>query len=149
MIHKVDLSKPLWRYLYHEIYDRIYTMGIETEWKQEEITHRILRLQSGDRTLCLLVELKDNSIISHCLINLINEVAFVEQANVDRRRDNPFIQQCEDYICKELKLEFPHLTKIAFSTHRSEYRAFERKYGFSVLRVILQKDIKPVQVSVE
>jgi hypothetical protein len=148
MIHRVDLSKPLWRYLYHEIYDRIWSMGVETEWKQEEIINRILRLQSGDTTLHLLVELKDNSIISHCLVNVLHEVAFVEQAHVDRRKDNPFIQECEDYISTQLKQEFPQLTKIAFSTHRSEYRAFERKYGFSVLRVILQKDIKPVQVSI-
>src|SRR5437773_11485091 len=107
MIYKVDLSKSIWRYLYHEIYDRIYKMGIENDTSEQDILHRILRLQSGDKSLYLLVELRDNSISSHALVNIINNVAFIEQVQAERKKDNTFAQDVEVYIQTVIKQEYP------------------------------------------
>ncbi|SRR6266567_3697966 len=149
MIYKVDLSKSIWRYLYHEIYDRIYNLGVENNSNEQELLTRILRLQANDKSLYLLVELKDSTIISHCLINILGNVAFIEQVQADRRRDNTFAQDCLDYIETEVKNTFPNITKILLSTKRDEYRALERKYGFSVESIVMERDIKLKQESVE
>src|SRR6266850_3046999 len=144
MIYKVDLTKSIWRYLYHEIYDRIYTLGIENDVNEQEILHRILRLQAGDSNLYLFVELRDNSISSHALVNILNTVAFIEQAQAERKKDNTFIHDLLIYIETVIKKEHPEITKIVFGTKREEYRAFERKYGFTVLHILMEKEIKPV-----
>ena len=78
MLYQVDLTRTIWRYLYHEIYDRIYQLGIENNVNEQDILHRMLRLQLGDKGLYLLVELRDNSISSHGLVNIINNIAFIE-----------------------------------------------------------------------
>ena len=145
MIYKVDLSKSIWRYLYHEIYDRIYKMGIENDTSEQDVLHRILRLQSGDKSLYLLVEVRDNSISSHALVNIINNVAFIEQVQAERKKDNTFAQDVEVYIQTVIKQEYPEIIKMVLSTKREEYRALERKYGFSVLHILMQKDIKPLR----
>src|SRR6266581_1999412 len=110
MLYKVDLTKSIWRYLYHEIYDRIYTMGMEAGTSEQEILNRILALQAGDKHIYLLVELRDNTITSHCLINIIGNLAFIEQTEAERKRDNTFAQDCLTYIETEIKKDFPNLT---------------------------------------
>ncbi len=149
MIYKVDLTKSIWRYLYHEIYDRIYTLGIENDTSEQDILHRMLRLQAGDKGLYLLIELRDNSISSHALINILNNVAFIEQVQAERKKDNTFVNDVEVYITTVIKIEHPEITKMVFSTKRDEYRAFERKYGFTVMYVLMEKDIKSVSLDVQ
>ena len=146
MIYRVDLTKSIWRYLYHEIYDRIYTMGIENDANEQDIINRILRLQLNDNKLYLLVELRDNSISSHALVNVLNNIAFIEQVQAERKRDNTFAQDVEVYIQTVIKVEHPEITKMVLSTKRDEYRAFERKYGFTVMHILMEKDIKPVSL---
>jgi len=144
MIYKVDLTKSTWRYLYHEIYDRISSIAIENNATEQDILNRILRLQAGDKTLYLLVELKDSSIVSHALVNIIGEIAYIEQVEAERKRDNTFAFDVEKYICESIKKDHPSITKMMLNTKREEYRALERKYGFSVVHILMQKDIKPV-----
>ncbi len=142
MIYEVDLSKSIWRYLYHEIYDRIYRMGVENDGTEETITNRILRLVAKDSNLYLLVELKDSNIISHALINILGTVAFIEQVEAERRRENTFAQEVLTYIENVIKKEHPEITQMLLNTKRDEYRALERKYGFSVFNILMKKDIK-------
>jgi|SRR6266853_996774 len=149
MIYRVDLTKPIWRYLYHEIYDRIYTIGIENNVNEQDIINRILRLQTGDSKLYLLVELRDNSISSHGLVNILNTVAFIEQVNAERKKDNTFVYDLETYIQTVIKQEHPEITKMVFGTKRDEYRAFERKYGFTVMHILMEKEIKPVSLEIQ
>src|SRR6266702_2338426 len=138
MIYEVDLSKSIWRYLYHEIYDRIYRMGVENDGTEETIKNRILRLVAKDSNLYLLVELKDSNIISHSLINNLGTVAFIAQI----RRVNTFAQEVLTYIENVIKKEHPEITQMLLNTKRDEYRALERKYGFSVFNILMKKDIK-------
>ncbi len=142
MIYEVDLSKSIWRYLYHEIYDRIYRMGVENDGTEETIKNRILRLVAKDSNLYLLVGLKDSNIISHALINILGTVAFIEQVEAERRRENTFAQEVLTYIENVIKKEHPEITQMLLNTKRDEYRALERKYGFSVFNILMKKDIK-------
>ncbi len=144
MIYKVDFSKAMWRYLYNDIYNRIHEMGIENNIREEDLKNRIIRLLADDKSLYLLVEIKDNSIVSHCLVNIINDIALIEQTMADRKRGNTFVEECLEYIERDIRKDHPYISRIALSTRRDEYRAIERKYGFSVAEIFMQREIKPV-----
>ena len=149
MIYEVDLSKSIWRYLYHDIYERIYRIAMENDGNEAEITNRMLRLVARDRTLYCLVELKESSIVSHALVNILGTVAYIEQVEAERKRDNTFAQDLETYICTSIKKDHPDIIKMVLNTKREEYRGLERKYGFSIVHILMQKDIESIQESVE
>ena len=145
-LYKVDFALPMWRALFPLLYDKVLRFGLEQGNPEQELKLRLARLLLNDSTVVLLVELEEgnySSIKAHCLIQLLQEgqIAAVEHMEITPDKSSTFAQDCLDYISKTLTLQYP-IGKIVFSTSRHDYRAFQRKYGFTVQSILLTKEIK-------
>ena len=151
MLHKVDFSKPMWRYLYQPLYARVLKVAnakAELEANVQVYFSRLILMEPG---LYYLVEFDTDSftnIKSHCLVSLIpvNKTelhALIPQYEIHTTSN--FLAECIDYIKNTIILSYPNITKIVYNASSQEYRSLRKKHGFNLDFNVLSLDIKPVE----
>lgn len=154
MLHRVDFSLDIWRWLFQPIYKRLEIGTLASSDSVNTVLPRMLALLRGEPSFILLLNCDDTDvtkITGHCLyqLNKLDEhrvQAFCEQLYTDSGHDTEFTKACISYAEVELSKVYP-ITEITFLTDESKYRAFKKKYEFQVRKVLMFKEIK-VQDSV-
>jgi len=153
MLYRVDFSQSQWRWLYKPLYDKVLKFALSQGNSELEVQQRFARLVLGDSLLYLFVEVAPTDpsrIISHCMVSLVGNSTSLSTAFVEHLESGSkdFAQECLNFIDHRLKSMYPTLTKIAFSTSRKDFRAFEKKYSFSVDKVFMSRDIKELSMEI-
>ena len=143
MISRVDFTKDYWRYLYQPLYVAVRDFALQCGDSEEQVALRFGRLVAGDSSLGLLVEMSELKVESFFLYSLTPGIGFIDYCVAKPRKDSTFLQECLEYL-----ESLPGVAKLVFTTSRHDYRAFERKYGFTLDRVIMSREAKPKQEEV-
>lgn len=142
MLSRVDFSQAYWRWLYEPLYERLLSFGKIHSWPLEQVQARMARLVLGDSSLYLLIALDYNThITAHCLFALQGTVLYCEQLEADTGISADITEECFKYADTLKATTLPELTAISFGTTEKKYRAFARKYGFTVQKVLLSKEL--------
>jgi len=146
-----DFSLPFFRWLIPSILNRIESFALENDLDPKLASVRVSELILQAKDIVLLLDCVENdlsNIQAHCLIKLIPSndkiSAYVEQIKVDSGHDEKFVRDCIQYVEVELKKLYPALSEIVMSTREQKYRAFKKKYEFSVGKVLMSRPIKEV-----
>jgi len=145
MLHKVDFSLEVWRWLYQPIYKRVVDFYLEFGDSLELAKLRMAILMVNDATITLLVKTKPDDltqILAHCLFTIRTDdeksyYAFAEQLKVDSGHDKDFVTECFAY-----GETLPRVSKVALMCKESKYKAYRKLYGFNVDQVLMSRDIK-------
>lgn len=145
MLQRVNLQERRWQLLYHALYRKVQEFLVETDNDPRMADQWFARLVMGDPGIFLLVDLDEQfEPESHAVVTIEAKgqelVAFVQQTQVKARRDSTFVWDGLEFI-RQLALQEPRLTTIVHATSPERARAFERKYGFEVERVVMHKAI--------
>jgi hypothetical protein len=142
MLMKVDLSKPMFRLLYANLYNRVLSFAPPGKESEEAVKARFMSLVAGDERVQLLIDLDpDGTVKAHCLF-LLNPLAnglsaFVEQVESDNGHNESFVKDCIAFV-----ESIPSVNQIAMSTSEKKYRAFKKKYGFETSHVLMVRPVK-------
>lgn len=152
MLHKVDFSLPLWRWLFQPIYARLESSVLASGDTLAVLQERITGLLVGDPKFILLVDTdsKDYSkITGHCLLRLqvlpdSTIDAFCEYLFTDSGHGEAFTRACISYVEKEVAKLLP-VSSISMLTDENKFKAFKKKYEFQVKKVLMTREIKKVE----
>jgi hypothetical protein len=145
VLYRIDFSSQLSRTLYDTLYQRLLAFGAITgeENVEQYVKTRLAEIQAGNAEVHLLVNVQENGRVNaHCLIKF-NRLspesfeAFCEQLQVDGGVGEEFLKDCEAYV-----QQFPTVSRIRMLTDEGKFRAFRKKYGYEVVKVVMEKVLK-------
>lgn len=144
MFLRVDLSKEPFQLLYRQIYQRISSFIYQFNDPPENINAALSLLVAGDKNIYLLINVNDQGLIdAHCFCTLQPvgpnaTVIFVDQMQIDDAKDSSkFMEQATFYM-----ESLPNVVRIVMVTTETRFKAFQKKYGFNIHKVIMHRDIK-------
>jgi len=143
MLYKVDFSQELWRLIYAQLYQRLLNFALECGDTENLVKSRFVSLVANDPSVNLLVEVDENgNVTSHCLFLLQQiqpevYVVFCEQILVDLKHNETFVKDCLSYV-----ENIPQVARISMFTDEKKYKAFKKKYEFTIDKVLMKRVIK-------
>ena len=136
MIHRVDFSKPVWRYLYQPLYQRVLDYALAHAETEQTIISKFILLLASDLSTHLLVEVDSSGeVLSHCLINVlktseVTRTVIIEQLHVIK--SSTFIQECLEYA------QTLEPTRTLLVSDQKSFRPLAKKYKLEVSKVVLE-----------
>jgi len=142
----VDFNEKKWRLFFSALHEKVVEFLIETDNPPEMCTVWLTRLLNNDPNIFIVVEFgEDFTIESHAVITLEQDnkgkFFFCHQLKAKAKKNSSFVSDVITYF-DELKSIIPDLYEMRMLTNESKAKAFQKKYGFSVERVLMTRKIE-------
>ena len=137
MIYKVDFSIEAFRLLFESIYKRVESFALSEGESSLDVKVKFASLLLGDGRYNIIIDLTETGVSSHCLYVHNHPTIFVEQIKVDDPKNGSFAKDCLTYL-----ENIPNIQQINMTANENKYKAFKKKYGFKVHKVLMVKSVE-------
>lgn len=148
MLLKVDFNEPLFRALFPILFDRVAKFAIAEGGTEPQVAFKFAQMlaNEGNNHLLIDFDIETNQVLAHCMYTVQNSPVglqiVVEQLEATTGHNQDFVKEALAYA-----ETIPNATQICMGTSSKKYKAFQKKYGFSVYKVLMIKDISTKDTS--